>query len=847
MSGILYTALKKVGLICCIVFLISTSFLARAQYIITVAGNGTKGYTGDGGSATSATLNAPTSLAFDPAGNLYISDQKNHSIRKVNAGGTITTYTGTGSWGYNGDGIPANTAKLNNNWGISIDAGGNVYIGDEDNHRVRKVNAVSGYISTYAGTGTPGNTGDGGAAIAAQLISPVGVVADGAGNVYVVDANPCVVRKINGAGNIVRVAGNGSHAMGGDGGPATSGPLGAIFGIAIDNAGNLYLAEADYHRVRKVSTSGIITTVAGTGAGGYNGDGGLATAAQLNWPTGVCVSNTGEIYIADQDNHRVRKISTSGVISTVAGTGTAGFSPDGGLATSAQLNKPLNVALDGSGSLYIVDFGNTRVRKIVKPIAFVRNSPQSLNVCKDATAVFIDSLMAVRDFNTGSFVSWTLDTPPLHGAASTVYGTTSTGGVINTTGLFYIPTSGYVGVDTFKVKAADGVSTDVTTICVTVNPFLLTAGTISGPSQVCLGSTITLSNDVAGGVWSASNSSAKVVNGVVTGVVAGVDTITYTVTNLCGTVFVSRAITVNPLPAPGIILGPHAVCQGSSVTLTTLQPGGTWSSSSGIATVVPGSSSCIVTGISPGTATIKYGISNPWCLAISQHTVTVETEANPGIITGSETVCVGSSVSLANAVVGGTWSSSSVEVNVMGSIVTGLTVGTATITYSVANSCGPRSTTKQMIVNPQPVVPVISIKHDLLFVPPIYTSYQWLLNGEIIPGAVADTCFAEKEGAYALIVTNTLGCPATTEAFPFEGCSPDEMSIYPNPATTTVRIDWCQRVTVRIFGLDGKHISTQANVKEIDISSLPAGMYMVSIFDPDGKRIKTKRITKLYH
>jgi PKD repeat protein len=341
--------------------------------ITTVAGTGTAGYSGDGGQATSAQLDYPFGVAVDAQGNLYIADQVNQRIRKV-SGGIITTVAGTGTAGYSGDGGQATSAQLNNPIGVAVDGQGNLYIADYMNHRIRKVS--SGIITTVAGTGTAGYSGDGGQATSAQLDGPVGVGVDAQGSVYIADQGNQRIRKLSG-GIITTVAGTGTAGFLGDGGQATSAQLNSPFGVAVDGQGNLYIADASNHRVRKVS-GGIITTVAGTGTSGYSGDGGQATSAQISEPVGVAVDGQGNLYIADYDNQRIRKVS-GGIITTVAGTGTLGFSGDGGQAASAQLYYPHGVAVDGQGSVYLGDSFNHRVRKIENklPTASINASPSS--------------------------------------------------------------------------------------------------------------------------------------------------------------------------------------------------------------------------------------------------------------------------------------------------------------------------------------------------------------------------------------------------------------------------------------------------------------------------------------
>jgi sugar lactone lactonase YvrE len=330
--------------------------------ISTVAGTGSAGYSGDGGPATSAELREPLGVAVDSSGNLYIADLHNDRIRKVSPGGTISTVAGTGSAGYSGDGGPANRAALRGPHGVAVDSSGNLYIADHYNRRIRKV-VPGGMISTVAGNGTWGYSGDGGKATSAQLYFPLGVAVNSAGNLYIADSSNNRIRKVTPRGTISTVAGNGTWGYSGDGGPATSAQLAQPKGVAVDSAGNLYIA--DEYRIRKVSPGGTISTVAGTRIVRYSGDGGPATSAGLG-PEGVAVDSAGNLYIADSINHRVRKVVPGGTISTVAGNGGAGYSGDGGPATSAQLAQPAGVAVDSSGNLYIADYGNSRIRKVAR-------------------------------------------------------------------------------------------------------------------------------------------------------------------------------------------------------------------------------------------------------------------------------------------------------------------------------------------------------------------------------------------------------------------------------------------------------------------------------------------------
>src|SRR3989449_668583 len=330
--------------------------------ISTIAGNGKERFEGDGGAATSASLNGPRGVAVDPAGNVYIADRGNSRIRKVDTVGLISTIAGNGTSGFTGDGGLATAASFVA-YRVARDSAGNLYVADGSSKRIRKVSAA-GIITTVAGRGTGQSSGDGGPATLAELIQPLGVAVDPAGNVYIADEGSNRIRKVNTAGIISTIAGNGKQGFDGDGGPATSASLYEPSGVAVDPAGNVYIADAGNLRIRKVDTAGIITTIAGNGKEGFSGDGGPATSAELSFPVGVAVDPAGNVYIADEGSNRIRKVNTAGIISTIAGNDTQGFSGDGGPATSASLNKPREVAVDLAGNVYISDAGNFRIRKV---------------------------------------------------------------------------------------------------------------------------------------------------------------------------------------------------------------------------------------------------------------------------------------------------------------------------------------------------------------------------------------------------------------------------------------------------------------------------------------------------
>ncbi len=347
--------------------------------ISTVVGNGTKTFSGDGGPATSASLNFPRGVFVDGSGNIYIADTSNQRIRKVDASAdTITTVAGNGTAGFSGDDGPATSASLNNPFSVFVDGSGNIYIGDASNHRIRKVD-TSGSISTVAGNGIAGFSGDAGPATSASLNIPHGVFVDGLDNIYIVDLSNNRIRKVDTSGSISTVAGNGIAGFSGDAGPATSASLNIPHGVFVDGLDNIYIVDLSNNRIRKVDTSGSISTVAGNGIAGFSGDAGPATSASLNIPHGVFVDGLDNIYIVDLSNNRIRKVDTSGNINTVAGGGIARFSGDGGPATSASLNGPFGVFVDGLGNIYIGDNSNNRIRKVEGPAPNIAVNPSSVN------------------------------------------------------------------------------------------------------------------------------------------------------------------------------------------------------------------------------------------------------------------------------------------------------------------------------------------------------------------------------------------------------------------------------------------------------------------------------------
>lgn len=339
-------------------------WVLKGQIITTWAGTGQMGNTGDGGLCTSAKINYPCGGMFDKWGNYYMAmGASGNTIRKIDTGGIITTIGGTTGWsGFSGDGGLAVSAELNNPQAVCVDTSGNIYIADAGNNRIRKIDVNTGIITTVAGIGTAGYSGDGGLATAAQIFNPLDVCTDRFGNLYIADVANNRVRKVDALGNISTFAGNGNTGYSADGGLADTSAIGGPTGLCSDDTGNIYIgADARYY---KVNLNGIISTIAGNGNCAYNGDGGLATAAEV-CSYKITWDKSGNFYICDDINYiRVRKINSQGIISHVTGNGIAAYSGDGGPADSAQMKYPAGVCTDKCGNLYIADAHDFRIRKV---------------------------------------------------------------------------------------------------------------------------------------------------------------------------------------------------------------------------------------------------------------------------------------------------------------------------------------------------------------------------------------------------------------------------------------------------------------------------------------------------
>lgn len=372
-------AFRLMGLAVVLLPVLSQAQTVPTYTISAAVGTGTAGFSGDGSAAVSAEINFPSSMVLDTAGNLYIADQANYRIRKVDTSGNISTIAGTGTKGDTGDTKAATSAEIGSIGGIAVDSSGNVYITDTAQNVIRKISS-SGIITLLAGTGTAGFSGDTTAytiaynaannittvalASAAEISAPTGIAVDSKGNVFFSDTGNHRIREIFAADStITTIAGDGNGAYYGDGAGAIYSEINHPTSMVFDASDNLYFADSLNHRVRRIAVGGgTITTIAGAGEPGFSGDGGLAANALLHYPESVALDSTGNLYIADFINNRVRMVTPGGLISTIAGSGKFGSSGDGGAALDARMYFPCGVAVNASGNVYVIDSLNNRIR-----------------------------------------------------------------------------------------------------------------------------------------------------------------------------------------------------------------------------------------------------------------------------------------------------------------------------------------------------------------------------------------------------------------------------------------------------------------------------------------------------
>jgi sugar lactone lactonase YvrE len=862
-------------------------FLAnsKAQIITSIAGTGTGGFSGDGGLATNAQMNSPEGVCVDASGNVYFSDGKNNRIRKINRStGIITTIAGSGTRGYSGDGGLAINAQLDGPAGISIDNSGNIYFSETYNHCIRKITISTGIINTIGGTGTAGYSGDGGLAINAKLNDPTGLFMDVSGDLYISDTDNERIRKISASTGIIStIAGNGSYGFSGDGGLAINCQLWRPNGFFKDILGNMYIADQGNNRIRKINAStNIITTIAGNGDFYYSGDGGSATSAGIFYPQGICVDGSGNLFFVS-DSSRIRKVTIStGIITTIAGTsGNGGYSGDGGLAVNAVLNWPEGIFIDITGNIYIADTYNNRIRKITIG-CLVPTAPGSISgnttVCPANTYKYSiapvsgatsytwtlpsgwsgtstkDSIIVTTNSSIGDITvkaNNSCGSSPVQtlsilqngkpSAPSVIYGNQAVcPGSTNVYSISNVPkassyiwtlpvgwsgTSTTTSINAVADSNIGNITVKANNICgssaaavlsITNNGTLLPIDSIYGNQAVCpLDTNVYSVTPISGAStytwtlpsgWSGTSTTPSII--AISDTSKGV--ITVKANNACTSTPVQTLTIIRngTLPSPGAISGNVSICPGSNNTYSvTPVPGATsyiWSVPSGWAGSYTGNSLTSTAGTSSGNITVK---AKNKCASSSLQTLNVVVNsavppAQPASINGSNTVCVGSTNTYSVTAVPGaksytwtipsSWSGSSTTNSI--SVVTG---STGDIMVKANNYCSssPNQVLNVNVSNNSPAQPgsisgsivVCAGTENNYSVSPVSgaTSYTWTLPSGWIGNSVTDTITAIADTVDGTITVKTInGCgSSSTQSLIVTALKPVDKTVTQNGIT----------------------------------------------------------------
>lgn len=674
---------------------VAGSFAQRIT--VTVAGSGTNSYSGDNGPAKQAAMSRPNDVCIDAAHNIYFTDQSQTVVRKVSsATGVITTIAGGGSSA--ADGIPAIAASIAP-VSLCVDPSGNVYIASGS--LLRKVNATTGMINTVAGAGT--SLADGVPAASASLAGLNSICSDMAGNIYVIAGNR--VRKINAStGMIYTVAGTGTGGYTGDGGPAITATLSAPKYITSDHLGNIYFGDQNAglsfaEVVRRIdAVTGTITSVIGGPTTGLLFDC-TGMSCMIGGLSGICCDANDDVIFNEWSCSCRKWNHTTNWVTSIAGNFyTESFKND---TTSefAFMNNNFGICADEANNYYIADRENHRIRKVMtltSAPSFAFGEAQTVRACAAGT-ISIDQLLWIVDQDASQTETWTVVTPPSLGALSGFPATASSHGPTTTTkpsGLHYTSYTASA-TDSFVISVSDGTSSDLIKIIVNIG----TPVAVYGSDNVCIGSAVSMEPTVSGGTWSTSNPNASVSPaGVVTGVTEGTDNIIYTVDNGCGIVTILHPVIVSLTPNAGIITGYGGVCEEATTALSNTAIGGVWSVTGTNATV---SATGVVTGIHAGPEVIVYNVTNACGTATASKTVNVFALPNPGIISGSDEVCVQASTTLTTSTLEtGYWtvSNSNATVDAATGLVHGMHPGTVVVAYKVTNECGMREASKSVNV-----------------------------------------------------------------------------------------------------------------------------------------------------
>ena len=881
----------------CLVTLFFLSTAGMAQTISTFAGGGSGG---DGTPAVTASLHAPQQMAFDPFGNLYFTEFLNHRVRKVTTSGVMTTVAGIlSSPGFTGDGFASVAAKVRNPSGIATDSAGNVYFSDNGNCRVRKIDAITGVISTIAGTGICGFSPDGFPATVTDLNYPFGVYYSKLSReLYIADNANYRLRKITAGGNIITVTGNGGTGSTGDGGLATAAECGP-WNVWEDHIGNLYISDGSSYTIRKIDVSSTINTVAGvSGSYIYNGDGIPATTAKLA-PTYIALDPSGQLYIPDSYNDRVRTVDGAGIIQTAAGNGSPGFAGDGGPATTAQVENPSSVVFDNCGNMYIAQVDHPRIRKVTFPSSII--STPSVNIsgtsasCSGTAVTYTASIASPGPY--APLYDWVINGITVAAATPTrTYSYTPANGDIVQCRLLANPCSAPALSNVITMTVSPSVAPSVS---VTVTP----------SASVCAGTFVSYNTSITGGGTSPTfrwSVNSTIVTGATSSSYGYIPTTgdvvqaTLISSDACATATTAISstitMTVTPVVTPSISIAvsPNdTMCSGPPAIYTISYGGGgatpsfAWRVNGA---TIPGATStnysyvpttgdnvqATLTG-SALCATAAGANSNIINMVVYPSVVyTVAVTAAPG-----DTVCEGTSVSYAATVTGG-GSSPVYSWSVNGVVATG--AAGSTYSYIPANGdavrcsvayAGPcnygTSNTVHMVVKPElhpsitisapPSAAVGTMVTAVATVSGAGSTYniQWFLNSvPISTGTSPVFTFTKTSGSdeiRAIIIANASLClPATAAATRVnitgvgieQPVSGDRVIVSPNPAGDKLVVEASFTIAhLQVTNLLGKQYVVARNPDNVlSISALPPGTYFLTVSGVDSER-KTIVFVKL--
>lgn len=688
--------MRKTFILASLLVLFSFADVNAQRITVTIAGNGMYGYSGDGGPAKLAQLGMVKYLCSDRIGNVYFVDSNN--IRKVSVkNGIITNFAGGGT--STADGIPATNASLLPQ-SICADPSGRIYLASSS--KIKIIDPSTGIINTYAGTGVGGYGGDGGPATSAQFGGISGITSDNAGNIYFVDGGNNRIRKINGATGIINtIAGTGASGYTGDGGPATAATISIPEYIGCNAAGDVFFTDQSWLYVRKITAAtGYISTFAGGGSGIIHCP---ALGTHLGTVSGLCVNASGNVYFneiscscreIDQFTDSTEYLGGDYLLESFKNDTNSLF---------AWMDRETGVCSDAKDNVYIADTDNGRIRKLIKLThtpTFAFGKGQTIAACS-GYARTIDSLLAITDLDSAQTETWSIITPPTIGTLTGLPATQFSNGKNTTTkpsGVSYLSPSTYIGFDSFTVRVTDGTLWDTFAVYVSVG--IPTIGTITTAGHdICLGYSEAFYATVPDGVWTVTNSAAVIDSG--TGVLrsssVGTDTVLYTHDAYRCPITDTYIVSVITVPSVGIITGRDTVCVGASIILTDTTGAGSWSSANSHTRV---SGTGIVTGLLYGIDVINYTVAGTCGTNLAYKTIIIDSLLSAGSISGPEIVCAGASIALSDTISGGGWSvyNSHATISLSG-VVAGVTPGTDTVVYAVTNSCGTATTSQEIVVN----------------------------------------------------------------------------------------------------------------------------------------------------